>query len=62
MKRYLTINGDRYLIRGPFTAPQVRQRHADFLRKYPDSTLPLDRWAVERGAVYFRVPNPRRTP
>ncbi len=55
MKRYITIDGAKYLIRGNFTATQVRERFATFQKKYTDSTLTLSQWAVQRGAVYLKV-------
>jgi hypothetical protein len=56
MKRWITIEGRRCLIRGPYTPKQVRQRYADFRVKYPDNKLTLAQWAAQRGAVYFGLP------
>ena len=55
MKRWITINGTRYLIRGPYTAKEVRARYKGFLAKYPDCNLTLTQWAGQYGAVYFGV-------
>jgi hypothetical protein len=56
-KRWIQINGTRYLIRGPYTVAEVRKRYSDFLAKYPGCGLTLAQWACQRGAVYFGVKN-----
>ena len=56
MKHYIDIGDRRYLIRGPFTPDQVRERYADFQKKYPASHMSLRDWAAERGAVYCSTP------
>jgi len=55
MAKYLTIDGTKYLIRGPYSATQVYQRYAAFCAKYPDTKLSLVQWATERGAIYLAV-------
>jgi hypothetical protein len=59
MNRYITITGVKYLIRGPYTAREVRQRYTAFMQKYPDSKLTLAQWAAQRGAVYTDIRNPQ---
>jgi hypothetical protein len=48
-----------YLIRGNWTADQLRDQYREFVRKY-SSEMPFDRWLTERGKVYFRYHRRRR--
>ncbi len=59
MKRWMTIDGQKCLIRGQYTPKEVRDRYASFLKKFPDSKLTLLQWAAERGAIYFVKENQR---
>ena len=54
MKRWMQIEGVRYLIRGPWTATEVRARYKEFRAKYPNCELTLAQWAGERGFVFFK--------
>lgn len=53
-RRWITIEGARYLIRGPFSPREVRERYQSFLTKYPTSKLTLAQWASQRGAIYYK--------
>ena len=55
MRRTITVEGWRYLIRGPYTGRDLLRLFADFLTKYPTTTLSFRRWLVERGKVYKRI-------
>lgn len=53
--KYITVEGVKYRIRGPYTAKQLRTHYADFLRKYPGTTASLRGFLVGYGKVYNRV-------
>ena len=55
MNRYITINKATYLIRGPYTATQVRAFYKAFKTKHPTYLGSLSQWAVYYGKVYMRV-------
>ena len=54
---YITERGKRYLIRGPYKAPDLRKLYQSFVRKY-GYTLTLAQWLVQRGKVYSHVTLP----
>ena len=55
MKRYITEQGVRYLIRGPHTATDLRGLFRGFLAKYPGTKITFAGWLVGYGKVYCRV-------
>lgn len=54
MKRYITVDGRRFLIRGTATAKDLRRRYRAFVARYR-SSLSLEQWLVERGGAYFEA-------
>ena len=53
MKRYIVANGKRYLIRGPYTATQLKQIYKNYCEKYGNTEL--SHWLVTRGKVYKEI-------
>lgn len=51
-KRYIQVDGKRYLIRGPWTAKDLRRLYQSFSAKYPNT--PFKEW-LNRGFVYYRT-------
>ena len=56
---YITVNKNRYLIRGPLSPREVRKHWESFKAKYPDTKLTLEQWMVSYGKVYFKVRSER---
>lgn len=54
MSRYIAEKGNRYLIRGPYTATELRKLYQSFLAKYPGTQTTFLEW-LNRGKVYLRV-------
>ena len=54
--RTITTNGVKYLIRGSWTEDELKSQFQTFKEKYPTSALSFDRWLVERGKVYVKLP------
>lgn len=53
MNNYITDRGMKYLIRGPYTAAQIRTLYAAFVAKYPTTKTTFREW-LNRGKVYNR--------
>jgi hypothetical protein len=58
MKGRIVIEGRRYLIRGPYSAGDLRVLYAGFVAKF-GSKLSFKQWAIERGKVYFAIDRPK---
>lgn len=52
---YITVDGNKYLIRGPYKAKDLRNLFDSFKKKYPDVKTTFSRWLVANGKVYVRV-------
>lgn len=51
--RYITHNGRKYLIRGPYTATELRELYKSVIKKYPMTFMDF----LNRGKVHFEVKN-----
>lgn len=54
MKRYIKTAKGKYLIRGPWTARELKAQYKALLEKYPNTKLTFDEW-LNYGKVYFKV-------
>jgi hypothetical protein len=54
MKRTITIEGRRYLIRGPYGARDLRRLYSAFVNKF-GPVMTFKQWAIDRGKVYFAI-------
>lgn len=54
MKRYITHEGVRYLIRGNYTAKELKALYLKFKEKYPTSKMSFKHW-LNQGHIYLRI-------
>jgi hypothetical protein len=53
--KYITADGIKFRIRGPYTAKQLRELYPKILAAYPGTKLTFRGWLVKYGKVYSRV-------
>lgn len=54
MKRHITVEGTKYLIRGNYTPGQLKERYQAFKKKFI-SNLTFKEWVETSGVVYHRL-------